>query len=387
MGISYSRTIWPERLIEHFPDKYQHLFSQITDNHELQNFEYKGVLLGDLIYDDYLRKNCVETVNFNSSDFKIAFYKSLNLFDKYLCLINEHNTKAIVISNHVYNFGIIARAAFHLQIPVFCITGGTIYRLSQERPFAFTEYEDYSKTLDNSGSSEFFLTNSEIRQEMVAKLFPRNTYDPQILDLMREKNTSEKNTQSKKLKIFVALHDFFDAPHCYGNAFYPDFYLWLEALGKLSESTDYEWYLKSNPFEVGESSQIVTRLKSKYPKFSSLPKYFSVEEICDFGIDLVLTVYGTVAWEYSAVGLTVINASKNHPHSKFGFSITPNNRLEYETFLLNINNVLSYEINYKEVEHFFYLHYISLYHKFLTFHHNMHQYLPFYLYIYRDLDQ
>lgn len=150
----------------------------------------------------------------------------------------------------------------------------------------------------------------------------------------------------------MALHDFFDAPHCYGNAFYPDFYLWLDTLGQLSESTDYEWYLKSNPFEMGESAHIVNRLKSKYPKSNILPKNFSVKEICDFGIDLVLTVYGTVAWEYSVVGITVINASKNHPHSNFSFSITPNNELEFERLLLNIANVLNHEINYREIEHF-----------------------------------
>lgn len=64
--------------------------------------------------------------------------------------------------------------------------------MSQERPFAFTEYDDYSKNLDNPGSRGFILANSEIRQEMVAKLFPRNTYDPKILDLLREKIMQEK---------------------------------------------------------------------------------------------------------------------------------------------------------------------------------------------------
>jgi len=359
MGISCSRTIWPARLIEHISDKHHHLLSQITENSDLENFKYKGVLLGDLIYDDYLRKNCFETIDLNSSDFKVTFYKALDLFDRYLHLIDEYDAKAIVISNHVYNFGIIARAAFCRQIPVFCITGGIIYRLSKKRPFAFVEYEDYSKTLDNSRSREFALRSPKIRKEMVAKLFPNKNYDLKILELMREKNNAKKTNKGGKLKVFVALHDFFDAPHCYGNAFYPDFYLWLDALGKISESTDYEWYLKSNPFEVGESAHVIYRLKSKYPKFNTLPKHFSVEEICDFGIDVVLTVYGTVAWEYSAVGIAVINASKNHPHSKFCFSITSNNKLEYERYLLNLDDALTQEINYREIEHFFYLHYMD----------------------------
>lgn len=359
MGISDSKPVWPARLIENNSDKHQHMLSQIADNSDLEDFKYKGVLLGDLIYDDYLRNTYSETIDLNSSNFKVTFYKALNLFDKYLNLIDEYDVKAIVISNHVYNFGIIARAAFSRQIPVFCITGGTIYRLSKERPFAFVEYEDYSKAPNNSGSEEFILKSSKIRQEMVAKLFPNKIYDSKMLDSMREKNNAKKTNKGGKLKIFVALHDFFDAPHCYGGAFYPDFYLWLDALGKLSESTDYEWYLKSNPFEVGESAQVINRLKSKYPKFNTLPKHFSVEEVCDFGIDLVLTVYGTVAWEYSAVGITVINASKNHPHSKFGFSITPNSKLEYEAFLLNVDNVLTHKIIYREIEYFFYLHYME----------------------------
>ena len=53
--------------------------------------------------------------------------------------------------------------------------------------------------------------------------------------------------KSEKIKILIATHCFFDSPHSYGKNIFPDFYEWLDYLGKISNKTDYDWYIKLHP--------------------------------------------------------------------------------------------------------------------------------------------
>ena len=53
--------------------------------------------------------------------------------------------------------------------------------------------------------------------------------------------------ESSRIKVFIALHCFFDSPHSYGCNLFPDFYEWLDFLGKISLETDYDWYMKTHP--------------------------------------------------------------------------------------------------------------------------------------------
>ena len=145
------------------------------------------------------------------------------------------------------------------------------------------------------------------------------------------------DTKDSEIKILVATHDFFDSPHSYGFNFYPDFYVWLETLGRISEKTNYKWYLKTHPDPIGDSDKVLIELEKRFPKFEVIPSDTSHHELIKNGINIALTVFGTIGWEYPALGIPTINASKNNPHSKFNFSITPNNRIEYEMILLNLD--------------------------------------------------
>ena len=141
-----------------------------------------------------------------------------------------------------------------------------------------------------------------------------------------------------KLRILVATHDFYDSPHSYGDNFYPDFYIWLNKLGEISTKTDYNWYLKTHRDSVADDSAVFSELMQKYPKFIELDSETSHHEIIEAGIDYALTVYGTIAMEYPALGVPVINASFNNPHSSYSFSITPKDRSDYEQLIMNLES-------------------------------------------------
>ena len=74
-----------------------------------------------------------------------------------------------------------------------------------------------------------------------------------------------------------------------------------------------------------ESSKLtLIKLIKKYPKIKMLPSNASHNQLIKEGIDYVLTCYGTIAHEYAARNITVINASinKNYINKKFKMYIS-----------------------------------------------------------------
>jgi hypothetical protein len=171
------------------------------------------------------------------------------------------------------------------------------------------------------------------------------------------KETSESSLifpNDGRLRILIATHDFFDSPHCYGDNFYPDFYIWLDTLGEISKKTNYNWYLKSHRDSVADDRFVFSELLQKYPRFKELDSDTSHHEIIEAGIDFALTVYGTIAMEYPALGVPVINASRNNPHVGYSFSITPKDASDYEHLLMNLEEC-KYEIDKSQIYEYYFM--------------------------------
>ena len=59
--------------------------------------------------------------------------------------------------------------------------------------------------------------------------------------------------KSKKIKILISPHDFFDAAHGFGDhKLFEDYYEWLKSTFDLSLKTNYEWYVKTHPDLIGK---------------------------------------------------------------------------------------------------------------------------------------
>ena len=144
---------------------------------------------------------------------------------------------------------------------------------------------------------------------------------------------------SPRVKILIATHCFFDSPHSYGKNIFPDFYEWLDFLGEISCQTDYDWYIKTHPDYLPGTMKIIEYFIAKYPKFRLLPSNASHHQIIEEGIDFALTTYGTIGFEYAALGIPVINASLNNPHVAFDFNLHPKNLREYKKILFLLDKI------------------------------------------------
>ena len=133
----------------------------------------------------------------------------------------------------------------------------------------------------------------------------------------RSTNKDDLINNNKTKKVLICMHDF-DAAHINRNNLFNDFSDWLEFLGKLSNKTNYDWYIKTHPFYEGKfkfyqsiSFKTMENIE-KYNKIKILPNTYNHNQLVKNGIDLVLTVYGTVAMEYAYLNTKVITACKNN---------------------------------------------------------------------------
>jgi hypothetical protein len=88
--------------------------------------------------------------------------------------------------------------------------------------------------------------------------------------------------------------------------------------------------------------------------FEELHSDTSHHEIIEAGLDFALTVYGTIAMEYPALGVPVINASRNNPHVGYSFSITPKNYTDYEQLIMNLEGY-KHEIDKSQIYEYYFM--------------------------------
>ena len=323
-------------------ESYRPVLERIKDPWELEELKINGIRIGDLIYDTYLRSTSQPTVDFESKEFIqislecIAF--QLNFEELFL----TEEIAAVCISHCVYSFAIPARIAFAKGIPVFQVTSESIYKMTSLQTHAYTEFLMYPSQFrllsENRKLEGIEMARVQLEKRFSGQVAVDMPYSTKSAFSKVTPESSLTFPDDGKLRILVATHDFYDSPHSYGDNFYPDFYIWLNKLGEISTNTDYNWYLKTHRDSVADDSAVFSELMQKYPKFIELDSETSHHEIIEAGIDYALTVYGTIAMEYPALGVPVINASFNNPHSSYTFSITPKNRSDYEQLIMNLES-------------------------------------------------
>lgn len=331
------------------------VYSSLKTKRDIEYISVNGLLLGDLIYDSYLRKGH-PTIDKKDKSFIASLRNSLDIYIFWKDYFDTHNIKAINVSHCVYNWAIPLRIAISKDIPAFQISSQFVYRLSKKNLFAFSEFSEFKKVfsvlpldaqingLKQAKERIDLRFKGEVGVDM--KYSTKSAYGDHKLERLLGK--------SQKVKILIALHCFFDSPHSYGHNLFPDFFEWLDFLGKLTLKTDYDWYLKTHPDFLPGNMPIINDFLKKYPKFNLLPANSSHHQIIEEGINVALTTYGTIGFEYAALGIPVINASLNNPHIAYNFNIHPKSLEEYTEILHNLDRI-DLKIDKNEVYEYYFM--------------------------------
>jgi hypothetical protein len=326
---------------------------------DFENLSYRGVLIGDLIYDHYLRKTGKLTLDFG--DPSLAFHTSefLQYCDYFLAYFMENEVKAVICSHPVYHFGIPARVAVSKGVDAYLVDIRRATKIKTTNPFPYTnEWKSLRSDFNclSEGTKKKALEVGESRL--------RNRISGDKEDLGGEWRTKFSHPWTLNLdelqgrnSVLIALHDFIDSCHRYGPGFYPDFYEWLLDVAEMSKNSNLNWLVKPHPWALRDVSEALMKIAGKFPNLKIIPPDTDNQELVRRGLKYCLTVHGHIAHELPYLDVIVINASMQNPHDNFEFSITPSSLSEYREKINNLESIV-FEPNKESLFEFYFMSYV-----------------------------
>ncbi len=267
---------------------------------------------------------------------------------------DKHRIKMVLLGDGVAWDGYIREIALDKGIPTY-ITSEKIIKMRKNFHMGLA-YPNFKNFWESLSYKEKQLGIQWAQRELDARISGKT----ETISTGTDKNVfsyisnSEKIlNQNDKYKILICPHIFEEDSYQCGEQLFDNNYIsWLIQLGEISELTpEYDWYMKIHPSASKRDLMIYDEFVRRYPRIKKLEKNASPHQLKSEGIKSVLTVYGTVAYEYPLIGINVVNAGCN-PGEKFGFAITPKTKGEYINVILNLKDE-SQEINIKAVYEFY----------------------------------
>jgi len=378
-GLKYRRKLLPKRteilfnsiggrLLECLPSKRQleegtRLFDKyypsLKSNQNLYDLTIEGLWVGDILTDSYLKEMSAITVRVDSTKFQQFLKMALCQYAYWKEYFDTNTVTAIAVSHCVYLYALPLRVAIDREIPGYQVNEHTIYRITKARKWASTEFWDFRKLFrshDDEKKIELLTSAKEMIEQRLNNTNNSNLPLAPWNDNVRSGSVVSHdriiNDDNNIYKVLVAANCFYDSPSGRGPNLFTDFYDWLVYLGNLSSRTNYEWFLKPHPDATDMDLEILTELANSYDRFQLVDKDVTVFQLCNEGIDCVLTMYGTVGFEAAVHGHLVVNASTSNQHVAYNFNLHPSTVEEYEKLLLDLPNIV-WNIDRNEIYEFF----------------------------------
>jgi hypothetical protein len=316
--------------------KVNKLLEKIKSNSDILKIKLDNVIIGDLIYDSYIRYRSQPTVNISDLVFLrkilhqavITFYLLNNLSRRF------NITNCFTVFCVYLPFGIPVRFFLNKKINVYSWTSFSYNLRKIDSSYPFDEnVKNFKKnfSLLKNKKKKIRLARFELSKKL------KNNSD-----------ASFKLFSSKKIKPLrdekilnningvVFLHCFFDAPHYYGvDCIFNDHYLWTIYTLDLINKYNLKIAIKTHPLALDESKKIYERLKYKYKSLIWLPdEILNIEIIKNKNINFFISNQGSILYEASYFGKTTISAGVNRT-TAYNFSYNPKKLEDYKNLLLN----------------------------------------------------
>jgi len=349
------------------PDDFRHAreicqrFKKPTDLADWKDED--GQLWGDLVYDTYLRFARRPTIDLNDEFLVEMMAWTLRLIRAYNLLFESRKYESFITLYSAYiHHGIPVRIALARDIPVY-VLGAPNQLVGQPKPGYhfhrrnFHRYHQWANELNEDDRKEALKIGHMGLQRRFAGEKDSATSYMRDSAYRANPNYNIHKILGPKNRTTVLLmgHDFFDSPHIYGDMIYPDFYIWMDETLKTLSETDFEVLVKPHPNAIEGNEKIYSEFEQRFPKAKFLPSQTSNLELVERGIDLVLTVYGTIAHELAYLGVRVLCAGDN-PHSTFSFCKTTVNEQEYHSLIRNPEALPLPQAGSDEIALFYFVH-------------------------------
>ena len=308
---------------------------------DLEGLSLDGCLIGDLIYDTYLRQGHA-TADFSDPGLRALIIEAFITVKYWTRRINK--TCRAVIGDTVYLNAIPTRVAVLKGCPTFYVGGANIFRMRSDFPPPEQSYRFYLSRTHEMGHQEKAISATQgkqfVEQRLAGAISGRLSNYMSLSPYHSEPTSPTPQRVQKAKSILVACHDFFDSPHVWGTSLFPDFYEWLVFLARFFKEKPRPIVVKPHPNSREADKKILEEIFVDTPKVSIESANSTMASVLGrFDVAAALTVCGTIATELPAIGIPVINASQNNPHFDFGFSVSPVTIEEYRSTLERLDDL------------------------------------------------
>lgn len=367
--VDESRKLWLQNILVRYFDQFQILDKPILPlwkrvylllaafsiwgylllRKDLVTLLWRGELVGDIVYDQYLASCFRGSVCFRDMRLVKNIYNVIRAVETSRLALHKVNPHAMLLSHLVgLSSAPLAVAAEEYDVPVYFLGGGgygTLTCPKSRKDYMYTATPLELKPLLELPENEFERLFEAIKGELFSGDFNADSKLAFANKLFTSRSdfAATYGLDPAKKNVFIMLHAFTDYPHTHFNGMlFNDFRDWfLRTLEFVSHEKAVNWIIKQHP-----SSHLYPvkdldwdKLKRQYTSnmlvFMPQGNNFDSRSICHVG-DAIVTCLGSAGFEFSALcGIPSVTAGDN-PYADSGFAIYPRSRQEYFDVLRNI---------------------------------------------------
>lgn len=314
------------------------IYNSLVCTSDILNINVENILIGDLIYDTYLRYYHKPTIYEINSNLKYLIRISLDIFYSFKEFIKTHKIQALVQVYTAYiTHGITSRLCLNSGIKVFCVASDSyiIQEVTNEFPYHGINHSRFS--VDSIISDED-LEMSKIMLELRFNGGVDNATSYMKSSSYFESNNYEILKQlfnKKQRNIVIYTHDFFDSPHINRSLQFDDLYRFLEVtLMFLDTVENASVFIKIHPNGLLGADNIAKQLVVSFnnPNFYILDTDVSNLDIIKLNPDIIGTARGTIGVEMAYFSIPVV-ALYDNIYINFDFVHNCNTIEEYFSVL------------------------------------------------------
>ncbi|MBC7389105.1 MAG: hypothetical protein H7329_07845 [Opitutaceae bacterium] len=300
--------------------------------------EFENILVGDLIYDTYLRFYYKPTIEVINEDVLHVIEVALHLFFNFEAFLQKNKVKVLLNTYVSYlQHGIPARICLHKNIDVYTIGSFSyvIQKLDKNYPFHSINSQDlkpekiispeYLNSAKEKFTSRFAGKLDAAVSYMRKSSFSSTPISPETVALFKIRSRN----------IVIYAHDFFDSPHINKLLQFPDLYQFLKStLKELTDLKNTSVFIKAHPNGISGCKEITVKMVNDFQcdHFYILEEEVSNLNIVELRPDLVCTARGTVGPEMAYFEIPVV-ALFDNLYANFNFVHTCHDLVTYFSIL------------------------------------------------------
>jgi hypothetical protein len=303
-----------------------------------------GVHVGDLIFDSYLDITRRATIEEFDSRLRTVLARALRFGNDFAQILSTEKIRALIVSHPVYvDYGLPLRLCLARGIPVYGKVwldpiGIRLYEHPDEAhefagmpvaPALAYFRERLGSTLTKRADAYF----PPAPNKSMSLDYLRYGYGTDKTELTREELLTSLSIDRAKKTCLIMAQQFSDAPHCYPDMLFDDYFQWLdETLSFAATQPQINWLVRQHPYEimVGETEffkDIAKRHLGEGSAIKLVPNSATTSSLFRC-VDAVTTVIGSGGIEFASVGIPCILAG-NPFYGDFDFAVRPRSKATY----------------------------------------------------------